>query len=168
MPAVRRRRPNPRLVKIHRNYTVDEAARTLAAHRNTVRNWIKRGLPTIDRQRPILIYGLDLVRFLENRRKAAKRTCPPGHLYCVKCRAPKLPAGDMVEYVTVSETSGNLRAICPDCETLIHRRVNLAELPSFQAGLEITFPQALPRIREKRSASVNCDFNEGAHDHENA
>lgn len=164
----RRRRPNPRLAKIHRNYTVDEVARTLAVHKNTVRNWTKQGLPTIDRQRPTLIHGLDLMRFLEDRRKAARQVCPPGHLYCVKCRAPKVPAGGMVEYVPVAETSGNLRAICPDCETLIHRRVNLAKLPAIQAGLEITLAQALPRIRERRSASVNCDFSEGARDHENS
>ncbi len=39
--------PNHRLVKIHRSYTVEDAARCLAVHKNTVRRWIKAGLPTV-------------------------------------------------------------------------------------------------------------------------
>jgi len=38
--------PNHRLVKIHRIYTVEDAACCLAVHKNTVRRWIKAGLPT--------------------------------------------------------------------------------------------------------------------------
>ena len=40
-----RRGPNYRLVKIHRNYTVEEAARMFGIHKNTVRAWIEAGLP---------------------------------------------------------------------------------------------------------------------------
>jgi hypothetical protein len=36
------RHPNPRLVKIHRSYTVEEVARNLRKHKNTVRAWMKR------------------------------------------------------------------------------------------------------------------------------
>jgi Helix-turn-helix domain len=48
------RHPNPRLVKIHRSYTVEEVARILQKHKNTVRAWIKQGLRPIDGRRPIL------------------------------------------------------------------------------------------------------------------
>ena len=57
------RRPNQRLVKIHRSYTVEEIAR-LNVHKNTIRGWIRGGLPTIDARRPTLITGSDLRRFL--------------------------------------------------------------------------------------------------------
>lgn len=142
----RRRRPNPRLVKIHRSYTVEEVARTLHTHKNTVRAWIKRGLPTIDRQRPALIHGLELSHFLDDRRKKARHPCANGQIYCVRCRAPKEPAGNMAEYLPITATSGNLRGICPDCEALIHRRVSLAHLDAICANLEITFPQRSARI----------------------
>ena len=164
----RRRRPNPRLVKIHRNYTVDEIARTFGNHKNTVRAWIKQGLSTIDSRRPTLIYGLDLVRFLENRRKNSRQTCGPGQIYCVKCRAPKAPAEAIVDYISITATSGNLRGICPDCEILIHRRVSLARLDDVCGDLEVAFPQAVPRIRERTVPSVDCDSGKDSVIHENA
>jgi predicted DNA-binding protein (UPF0251 family) len=55
------RHPNPRLVKIHRSYTIAEAAGRCEVHRNTVRQWIKRGLPIINDGKPLLIHGRDLV-----------------------------------------------------------------------------------------------------------
>ena len=64
--------PNPQLAKRHISYTVDEIARLYGVHRNTVRDWIKRGLPTIDKQRPLLVQGGDLAEFLRGRRDAAK------------------------------------------------------------------------------------------------
>jgi hypothetical protein len=51
-------------------YTVEEAARTLGVHKNTVRAWLKRGLPTIDAERPTLILGRELAHF----RRASQRT----------------------------------------------------------------------------------------------
>ncbi len=52
-----KRHPNPRLVKIHRSYTVEETATVCGVHRNTVRQWIKTGLPTLDARRPVLMQG---------------------------------------------------------------------------------------------------------------
>ncbi len=164
----RRRRPNPRLVKIHRNYTVDKVARTLGPHKNTVRSWIKQGLPTIDSRRPTLIHGLDLARFLQTRRKGAKQTCGPGQIYCVKCRFPKAPAGRMVDYITITDTSGNLRGICPDCEILIHRRVSLTKLDHVRGNLEVTISDPQQRIRERTVPSVDCDSGKDSATDENA
>ena len=52
-----KRHPNPRLVKIHRSYTVEETATVCGVHRNTVRQWIKTGLRTLDTRRPVLMQG---------------------------------------------------------------------------------------------------------------
>jgi len=162
------RHPNPRLVKLHRSYTVEEAARLLGKHKNTVRAWIKQGLQSIDRRRPTLIHGLDLFRFLQARRTSGKRPCPPGHMYCLKCRSPKPPAAGMADYLPVTDSSGNLRALCPDCGTFMHRRAALAKLSQVGAGLDIAFPQAVSRIRESTVPSVNCDLNTKAQGHENS
>jgi hypothetical protein len=132
-----RRHPNPRLVKMHRSYTVEETARLLGKHKNTVRAWIKQGLQPIDERKPTLFHGLELVRFLQNRRMSGKRPCPPGHMYCLKCRSPKRPAARMVDYLPITDTSGNLRALCPDCGRFMHRRAAFAKLKIVGAGLEI-------------------------------
>jgi hypothetical protein len=153
-----KRHPNPRLAKIHRNYTVEEIASLFGVHRNTVRQWIKRGLPTCDDKRPMLVLGRDLVAFLHARRAKHKRTCPPGELYCFRCRASRAAAGDMADYQPLTETQGNLIAICAECETLMYRRVSLARLEQVSGTLDITMPQALPHIGERAQPSVNSDL----------
>jgi hypothetical protein len=151
------RRHNHRHVKIHRNYTVEDTARLFGVHKNTIRLWIKLGLPIINDRRPFLIPGLDLANFLQARRGTRKQPCAPGFIYCVKCRAPKTPALKMADYVPITATGGNLRGICPECETLIHRRVSLVKLDQVRGELEITLPQAERHIRESRAPSLNCD-----------
>jgi hypothetical protein len=149
-----KRHPNPRLVKIHRNYSVEEIARLFEVHKNTVRAWVKKGLQPIDGQRPALFHGPVLVAFLQGRRASAKQPCPPGHIYCLPCRAPKAPAGNMAEFVPVTDTTGNVRGICPDCGRLIHRlwhkrrrlRSASTELPQNRAS----------KPKDRRVTSIRC------------
>ena len=155
---MRKRHPNPRLAKIHRNYSVDEVATLFGIHKNTVREWVKRGLPTNDGRRPMLILGRDLVAFLSARRAKNKRTCLPGEIYCVRCRAPRAPAGEMVDYLPVTATLGNLAAICSTCETMMYRRVSLARLEQVRGNLDITMTQALEHIGESAQPTVNSDL----------
>src|SRR4051812_37702236 len=115
------RHPNPRLAKIHRSYSVEEMARLFNVHKNTIRSWFKQGLGVIDRQRPIVARGEGIRRFLPGPRARAKRACGPGPFYCLPCRAPKVPAGKMAEYVATSDTTGTLRGFCPDCDRMIYR-----------------------------------------------
>src|SRR5215813_9000 len=107
------RHPNPRLVKVHRNYLVEEIARLFRVHKNTVRNWVKQGLPAIDDRRPILILGTELSRFLRERRQKTKQTCGPGRIYSIACRAPKVQAGKMAQCTATGPLAGNLCGICP-------------------------------------------------------
>jgi excisionase family DNA binding protein len=154
-----KRHPNPRLAKMHRSYTVDEIASLFGVHRNTVREWVKRGLPITDDRRPILILGRDVVAFLQARRtKNNKRTCKPGEIYCMRCRAPRAPAGDMADYEPVTATLGNLIAICSECEAMMYRHVSLAKLEQVGGKLDITMPEALPHINESAQPCVNSDF----------
>ena len=154
-----KRHPNPRLAKIHRSYTVDEVAALFDIHKNTVRNWVKRGLPTNDDRRPALILGRVLIAFLQAKRMKNKRPCQPGEIFCVRCRAAQKPAGAMAEYQPVTTTSGNLVGICPCCESMMYRRVNLAKLVQVGGQLDITLMQALAHINESTLPCVNSDLN---------
>jgi hypothetical protein len=105
-----------------------------------------------------LILGRDLSAFLQARRSQNKQKCQPGEIYCVRCRVPRRPAGDMAEYQPLTTGLGNLVGICPECECMIYRRVNPGKLEQVCANLEITMSQALPRIGESIQLSVNCDL----------
>jgi hypothetical protein len=157
------RHPNPRLVKIHRNYSVEEVSRLFKIHKNTVRSWFRQGLQPIDRLRPTVILGLELRRFLTDRRARGKQSCGPGRIYCLPCRAPKVPAGNVAECVATTDTAGTLCGICPDCDRMIYRRVNPRKLSAVRGDLDVTLTQAETRIEETMKPNVNCDSTEGDH-----
>ena len=152
------RRYNPRRVKIHRTYAVDEAAKLFGSHRNTVRNWLGRGLEPIDARRPILIQGTKLRDFLLACRSRNRCRCGPGQFYCVRCRAPKHPAARRADYLPITSASGNLKGTCPDCAAKIYRRVSLKKLASAAGDLDVTLPEAQQRIEESAGPSENCDL----------
>ena len=158
---MRKRRPNHRLVKIHRSYTVEEVARLFGTHKNTVRAWLKAGLPACDGKRPTLILGRELAAYLKVRREKNKRPCQPGEIYCVRCRAPKQPAGDMAEYEPVTEKFGSLKGICPDCEGMIFLRASLAKLAQIRGKLDIAIAEARRQVNESQTPTVNSDFSQG-------
>lgn len=154
MPA---QRINPRRIKLHRAYSVEEAARALGKHKNTVRGWINKGLPTIDKARPTLIDGRDLRRFLEGERKVRKCACPDGTLYCLKCRAPMPPALGMIDYRPVNATTGDLSALCEVCGTMMHRRARFDTIAAKMPNLDVQIREAEPRLNECSPPSLNCD-----------
>jgi len=63
-----RRAPDPRRLKKHRSYTIEEVARLFGCHRNTIRHWQKHGLKPVDGKRPVVFEGLTLAAFLDARR----------------------------------------------------------------------------------------------------
>lgn len=162
MPATQ---PNPRLAKIHRSYTVEEIAKLYGVHRNTVRAWIARGLPTIDNRRPVLVLGSHLADFLRARRAVNKRQCGPGEIYCLRCREPRAPVGCAVRYHPLTPTQGNLVGECACCGAGLNRRVSLAKLPLIQSVLSVTLPQAREHIDESQLPSLNSDFEQDVDDH---
>ena len=140
---------------------MEEIASLFGTHKNTVRAWVKAGLPTSDRKRPILILGCELAGYLKARRSKNKRPCQPGEIYCVRCRAPKQPAGDMAEYQPITESLGNLEGICPDCDGMIYRRASRARLPGIRGKLDITFAEAERQVSKTDPPIVNSDFSQG-------
>ena len=137
-----KRRLNHRLVKIHRSYTVEEAARVFGIHKNTVRAWIDAGLPVCKDMRPHLILGRELGAFLQARRAKKKRPCAVGEMYCFRCRAPRIPAGGMADFVPKTDVLGTLVGICPECSTMMYQRASVARLPAIRAKLDIAIMEA--------------------------
>ena len=152
-----RQRANPRLIKLHRTYSVEDAARTLGVHKNSVRGWRKDGLKAIDNDRPILFLGSVLRAFLEQRNASRKRPCRPGTLYCFRCREPRAPALGMVDWTPINARTGNLKALCGTCETVMHRRARRDALSTVMPGLHVQIVEGPSRLNGKPILSLNCD-----------
>jgi hypothetical protein len=151
------RRTNPNRVKLHRSYSAGELAACCGVHKNTVRNWQAKGLEPIDASRPLLFQGGAVRKFLAKQNADRKRPCSPGTLYCLRCREPRAPALRMLDYNLVTPLSGNLRAMCDVCGSMMHRRIRRADLASKMPGLHVQFRGALPRIIGSPYPSLNCD-----------
>ena len=79
--------------------TVEEIAELFSVHKNTVRAWLKSGLPICDDRKPMLILGADLRAFLQGKKSKRKQKCQPWEMYCVRCKKPQTPLGGMADYV---------------------------------------------------------------------
>lgn len=151
------RRYDSRRAKIHRSYTVAEVERLFGVHRNTVLRWISLGLEPIERKRPLLIHGSALRAFFVEH-NPRKQPCRAGELYCVKCRVPRRPACDVVDYIPRTTTTGALQGICPSCEKLIYRAVRLAKVAKVSGDLSVSYRQAKERLINSPTPSLNGAF----------
>lgn len=152
------RRINPNAIKLHRTYDVSELAARCGVHKNTVRQWEREGLDPIDGGKPKLFHGTAIRAFLIKRNASRRRPCSAGTLYCFRCREPRVPLRDRLEYVPITPSSGNLRALCATCETVMHRRVALTALALVMPGFGVSIRQQLERLKGSPTTSLNCDF----------
>ena len=123
-----------------------------------MRHWLKAGLQAVDSGRPTLIHGTDLRAFHQDRRQRRRRPCQPGEIYCMRCRAPRRPAEDLVDCRYQSDRVGSLVGICPLCDALMYRRVSLARLAEALGPLHLG-TEGPVHIGGTSEPIVNSDFN---------
>lgn len=151
------RRIDPRAVKLNRCYDIAELATRLGVHKNTVRHWQRDGMRPIDSCRPVLFHGSVIRAFLETRNASRKTRCPPGTLYCFRCRAARKPALSMIDFIPISATSGNIRALCVTCEATMHRRASRASLGTIMPGCDVQIAEGPARLIGSPPPSLICD-----------
>ena len=158
----RRRGPDHRWIKLHRTYTIAEAADVVGCHRNTTRLWIRQGLPVIADKRPTLIRGEDLKAFLLKRHRDRKRPCGPGQIFCVKCRTPREPALGMADFAPCVTGAGTLTALCPVCGTVIKRWVSPTRLLEVSSKLDVKITAPQSRLSDSPCPHSDCHFEPGS------
>lgn len=126
--------PDRRRIRITRTYSVPEVAALLEVHVHTVRRWLKNGLASIDGQNPTLIHGAELRRYLEVRAKGRKQMCGPDEMYCLSCRAPRLPILGSVHIAELNEKTVRLVGVCCTCGRRICRAGSASRLPEYTAS----------------------------------
>ena len=151
------RQINPNIIKMHRTYDASELAACCRVHKNTVLNWRKTGLEPIDGSKPMLFHGTAVRDFLKKRNAKRKQPCGPGKLFCMRCREPRRPALGRIEYISITPKSGNARAQCETCDTVMHRRVSRAALAATMPGLKVQLAERPLRLIGSASPSLNCD-----------
>lgn len=149
---------NPNLAKIHRNYSVEEVADLFSVHKNTVRSWIKDGLPINDNKRPLLILGSSLRDYLQAKRASSKQKCLPHEIYCLRCKTPQRPAENMVDYESINANTGRLIGLCPCCNGIINKYLRIDQIEHIRGKLDITLPKTLKHINESSKPLLNSDF----------
>jgi len=149
---------NPNCVKIHRNYSVEDIANSLSVHKNTVRGWFKKGLDTIDNNKPALVLGSVLKQFLKGRRMANKRVCKLHEIYCMKCREPRIPAENMADFKLINQNKVRLIALCPVCHSVMNKFVSLGKIPLIMDKLDVALPQDQKRLFNPFNPLVNSNL----------
>jgi excisionase family DNA binding protein len=152
------RRPNYRAVKIHRSYTVEQAAATIGFAKGTVLRWVSSGaLPALTDQRPYLILGADLKSYLLASRPKKQKTLPH-QFYCMKCKGLRSPALGMVDFVPMTPTSGNLGALCEVCSTAMHKATSTAALEVLKPFLQVIVQQVPEHLVDTSNPSSDDHF----------
>jgi DNA-binding XRE family transcriptional regulator len=112
------KRVSARKIKIHNQYTYDQAADALGVSVQTVRLWRRSGLPVLDSQKPHLILGFALKDFLNKRWNKTARRLARDQFLCMACNAPRRAYGGMADYLPYTDRRGRLEALCEACQGL--------------------------------------------------
>lgn len=147
-------KPNPNLVKIHRNYTVEEIAELFGISNATVRGWVKKGLPICEGAFPWLILGGELKAFLKQQRVKKAKRCADNEMYCLRCRAPRQWVSEVIEVEWVTPSIVNLKGFCVACGGLMNRRMNATNARANSALSGVAWPLVKKPIDDKPQPSL--------------
>ena len=155
---------NPNRIKLHRSYTIAEAAEALGVHKNMIRGMIKNGLELVSPTRPFLIGGAVLRDHVRQHREGLKRPCGPGRFFCFRCKEARGPAGGKVEFVEMTPGSGMLKALCEECGVKMFRRARRDAVTLFMSEVNARITKHEGSLSERSSFFCNRNFASGDHD----
>lgn len=147
------KRYNARSLKTHHNYTVEQVSEILGAHPQTIRSWSNKGLPCLRAKIPHLFIGAHVQTFLAAQSASKKQPLAPDHLYCLSCRAGKIPHESEADFIPDGGGRGRLIGLCPDCENLCNRFVSKAQIRIVAPSLTVTHQPRGPSLKEPDEAA---------------
>ena len=141
------KRPNPRVIKAARTYTIEEAALALGVTPATVRAWVKAGLPLMQSRRPFLILGDGLRLFLTDRAKGSKTPLGPDQLYCFTCKSACMPMGLLVDCIPQTPRTSRLMGLCEACGGTCNRMISNTKIDHFSRIFEVAIKEGRQAYR---------------------
>ncbi|SFD85076.1 MerR family transcriptional regulator [Roseivivax sediminis] len=115
------RRVSPARIKANRNYEIEECAEALGVTPQTVRQWIRQGLPALTERRPYLVLGWQVKGWLGARQVSRSRPLQDGEFFCLTCKEPRRAAFGLTERTETADGRPVLTGFCERCEALCRR-----------------------------------------------
>lgn len=143
------------LHKIRKTYSYDvsEIAKLFGVSKQTVHNWIKAGLPTIDGSHPCLVTGEGLYAWHATRKQKNKSPTPLGKFYCFHCRTAQFPADGTLKITNQNRKFATAKAVCEACGTEVNQNLALRDCEAFanvhrqkQAADNTLFSDEVPSV----------------------
>ena len=156
-PRRRSRHYNVRRIKGTWPYTTQEIAVLFGVHKNAVLRWLREGLHADRSQRPFLIRGDELARFLSERQKRKRRRCSPEEFFCFRCRAPREGYLGIVDIAIESPTRLRIKALCAVCDTPVNKVQSVLDLPKIKKRFHVQ-QLAGEHLMECAAPSLNRDL----------
>lgn len=118
-----RKKFNTRIIKSKKTYSVAEISELLNVHQNTVSVWLKKGLEKIDDQQPYLVFGQDLIYFLNAKNNAKKQPCDNDEFFCCKCQQPHRSKNN-IACIKINNCRTNVVGVCEKCGTTMNKTIS--------------------------------------------
>ncbi|MDE6481613.1 MAG: tyrosine-type recombinase/integrase [Alphaproteobacteria bacterium] len=104
-------------------YTIEDICRLFSDQGlcpNTVRNWIKQGLPVCCKGTPKLIHGAALAEFLKQKNASRKFKMRFDEMFCLHCRTKHVPLNHCIE-LEQDAACLKARGLCPRTSKTMNR-----------------------------------------------
>ncbi len=126
---------DPRKVKRHRSYTVQDLAELYGVGPNTVRQWIKKhGLPVIEGTYPILMHCEAIRSWMIEWQAARKWTNGPDKMSCFSCGGPRRIKLGTFRIAESNKANLMLHGDCETCGKPLNRATSRAKLEADRAN----------------------------------
>ncbi len=105
-------------------------------HAQTVRTWVKKGLKTIDKGNPALIYGYDLIEYLKKYNTRNKCKTAFDEMFCFKCQ----DARNIFQRKTAIEHKAKTLFVsghCRECKTVMNKTYKMDDLPKLKRTFHV-------------------------------
>lgn len=119
------------IIKYWYSYDIEELCDLLSVHSQTIRDWIRNGLPINKGSGVTLVYGNDLKNFLGNLNKSQKRPTNFDQMLCMSCKDAKDPFRKQICLKHENKLL-KAKAICRDCKKPMYRNYKLDHWPKLR------------------------------------
>ncbi len=147
-------------------YDIDEICQLYKKynlHPQTVRQWIKNGLPTM-KGKPALIYGNDLIKFLGKMNKSNKCQTEFHQMFCMKCKEGTDPYRKQVQ-LELKNGFVKAKAHCRNCKNIMYKSYKLDDFQKMKTHFHVVdvlelYDCAHTTVKTHFPASINIHANE--------